>query len=678
MHRLLSTLFLAPFLAALMLPRSAQAQSPRMMLVEEATNASCPPCAAQNPFYEEYLAMAHNEADLIPIVFHSNFPGKDVMNAANAAMDNGRVSYYGINGVPAVVVNGHTPTRVTGGYDGAPADTTAIFNAMVGVRGTISPITIHVTQKLQTDSITAYVDLSSIEALPKSTLRVVLVERTHNYASAGTNGEKDFYYIARAMLPTNAGTPVTLAAGGNSSFTATYKLDSTWNRDQMYVVAFVQRDSTHDVLQAASSRIRFAAYADGPETARRAGDPTQCAWNVKIAPSDSTPISIKILSTSMPTGWQSDVRVHETSLQPGQVFTTSSFETLDSLLVGITPSGTSGLGKVTVRITGLQGGVIDRTYKLYSGQFDIVILPRDEGDTNIIARYNGAMSGEPLSYVTIERGDEYLFRLSDHKVVVCEVGKSVLDRPNIDTLQAYIRGGGRLFLAGAEIGWGLADTGATDTEHDVDFLTNDLHAVYVKDDAAASTVNGTAGDTITNGLTFSITSGVQNQDTPDQIAPGPNAVAILHYGSSTSTVAGIRYADATHRLVYLGFGLEGMGDATKRAQLLQRGIAWLLGSETTLAGVDAPSVTLSRAVGGARPNPTQGVFAVPLSLDHSAHVSIRMYDAMGRLVRTVQDGMLAEGERLIEGDASGLPDGAYSVMVDVEGRVHAERVIVLH
>jgi hypothetical protein len=678
MQRFISTVCLGSLLTVLALPSAASAQSRRMMLVEEATNASCPPCAAQNPYFEAYLALPYNQEDIIPICFHANFPGKDVMNAANGSMHNGRVNFYGISGVPTAVVNGKIPTRIDGGYDGSPADTAAIFAAMKPVRGTMSPITLNIKQSMQGDSLSATVHVSSTDAISASTLRIVVVEREHYYTAAGTNGEKTFVYIARAMGPTSTGAALTLDAGGSADFSMKVPIDSTWNRDETYVVAFVQKNSTKEVLQAGTSKINLAVTADAPSTVRVKGSSAaEQDWNLDVMPSDSTSMSISILSTKLPAGWKADVRYGETAIDSGKALTVNSTLHLGQLQVGIVPGSVGGVGRVTIRITGERGATTDRTYKLYSGDFDVLVLSRDEGNTAILTKYDEAMSKGSVSYVIVDREDESLFDMKEHRAVVCEVGKAVLDSGSVAMLADYIQSGGRLFLAGAEIGWGLADPTASGTYQNFDFLANDLHATYLVDDAGTTSVAGVTGDPVGDGLgTFSIGNGVQNQDTPDEIEAGPGAIPILHYSNASGPVAGIRYADANHRLIYLAFGVEGIGDATKRGNLMKQGITWLLGSDRTVS-VDRESTPLSGTVGDLRPNPSTGRFAVPVTLEHTSHVSVAVYDQIGRLLQTVQEGTLQAGSRVISGDASGLSSGSYSVVVDVDGVRRAMPLVII-
>jgi len=228
------------------MPNQGSAQSPRVTLIEEATNASCAPCASQNPTFEHYLAQPARRGKVIPLIWHAYWPGADVMNAADPTMNKSRTDYYSITGVPTAVVNG-------GAYKGGPADTVSIENAVVAAQGE-SPITITIVQTDNGADVTGEITVASTDGLSGCVLHVVATEGYHFYDAAGSNGEKEFYYIARKMLPGNAGTALNLAANESKTVNVSFTKDAEWNSNEIYLVAFVQKTSTKEVLQAAESR----------------------------------------------------------------------------------------------------------------------------------------------------------------------------------------------------------------------------------------------------------------------------------------------------------------------------------------------------------------------------------------------------------------------------------------
>src|SRR6185295_14003644 len=80
------------------------AQSPRMVLVEEFTNAGCPPCAEQNPDFNTLLDA--NTAKVVAIKFQTPGPGYDVMNEQSPNEVDTRGSYYNLSYVPSAAMDG--------------------------------------------------------------------------------------------------------------------------------------------------------------------------------------------------------------------------------------------------------------------------------------------------------------------------------------------------------------------------------------------------------------------------------------------------------------------------------------------------------------------------------------------------------------------------------------------
>jgi hypothetical protein len=81
------------------------AQFVRKVLFEEATNASCGPCAANNPFLKAYIDAKGDS--IIAIKYHASFPGVDPMYSHNPTQNAERYStYYGMNAMPWLNVDG--------------------------------------------------------------------------------------------------------------------------------------------------------------------------------------------------------------------------------------------------------------------------------------------------------------------------------------------------------------------------------------------------------------------------------------------------------------------------------------------------------------------------------------------------------------------------------------------
>jgi hypothetical protein len=231
---------------------SAFGQSQRTVLIEEFTNASCGPCASQNPAFNALLS--NNLNKVVQIKYQTVWPGTDPMNAQNQTEVANRVTVYNVTGVPNVVMDGTV-------FQGAPSGITQnSINARYAVP---SPFSMNVTYNYNsaTDTITSVITLtnSTPNAVTSSAagqlkLMFAVLEMNIKFPTApGSNGETEFYYIMRKMNPDANGQalPDNIAAGQTLTYTIKQKAPSyIYQKPQMCVAAFVQDAGTKVVHQA--------------------------------------------------------------------------------------------------------------------------------------------------------------------------------------------------------------------------------------------------------------------------------------------------------------------------------------------------------------------------------------------------------------------------------------------
>lgn len=76
------------------------------------------------------------------------------------------------------------------------------------------------------------------------------------------------------------------------------------------------------------------------------------------------------------------------------------------------------------------------------------------------------------------------------------------------------------------------------------------------------------------------------------------------------------------------------------------------------------------------PNPTRGPATVPFAVPERQDVTLRLYDVLGRQVRTLVDGSRM-GRQKAQMDLSGLSSGVYFLRLRADGRVQTQRVTVV-
>lgn len=275
------------------------AQSQRYVIFEEFTNASCGPCAAQNPGFQ--AIMSANTAKCTYVTYHWNFPGpNDPMYLVNPTENQGRIGYYGFNFVPSCVMDGATVTGSS--YAGAPANVTqTMINNEYAVP---APFELYINQSLSPNSDSIYVTMlgKCTEAVSGQLVAhlVVLEKHIHYNTAPGSNGEKDFYNVMRKMLPSHNGTNLaaSYAPGDYFILQQAWKLASITTLSELSVTGFVQNKQTKTVHQAAitSPTPITGVYANDVEVSTLIGMlPTYCVSTlsptVKIRNNGTEPLT---------------------------------------------------------------------------------------------------------------------------------------------------------------------------------------------------------------------------------------------------------------------------------------------------------------------------------------------------------------------------------------------------
>ena len=251
-----TTLFSIAVVIAIGFSQTAFAQAPRLTLVEEFTQASCGPCASQNPGFQAVLD--ENTENVVSVKFHSWWPGVDPMYNDNETDNNVRIAYYGVDqvGVPYGTVDGVPIVNDCNGYTGAPACLSQ--SDLDDATSVTSPVTIDVTHTVSADldSIYVTVTINALSAVNgKIFARVAVTEKEIIWSSPpGTNGEMEFPDVMKKMLPDADGTFLdTLSAGSTVTLNFSWKLENIYDFGQLAVVAWVQNDNNKAMIQAGYS-----------------------------------------------------------------------------------------------------------------------------------------------------------------------------------------------------------------------------------------------------------------------------------------------------------------------------------------------------------------------------------------------------------------------------------------
>jgi hypothetical protein len=222
-------------------------------MFEEFTQASCGPCAQQNPAFDALLQS--NASKCTSIKYHTSWPGVDPMNAQNPVDVATRVSYYQVNGVPYANMDG-SPI-IGANYVGAPANLTqAKIDAEYAIPSTFH---LYMSHYLSAGSDTIFVTMlgECTEAVTGTLVAQIGVIEKHIHFNTppGSNGEKDFYNVMKKMLPNASETvlPTSFQPGDYFIVQGYWKLANVYQLSELSAVGFIQNNANKVIHEGANS-----------------------------------------------------------------------------------------------------------------------------------------------------------------------------------------------------------------------------------------------------------------------------------------------------------------------------------------------------------------------------------------------------------------------------------------
>ncbi len=231
----------------------------RNVLHEQFTSSTCPPCTPGNINVNGIL----NGKSNYTIAKHQmNYPGTGdpYFNAENSTRHN----YYGVTGIPNMVVDGKFWQGNSNSYTAALLTSAQAEPAFIALTGS--------ARNTWKNKITVDVTISPKANFSSSNLKLfALIVEKSTYANVKTNGEMEFDHVVKKIMPSASGEPLTaLVSGTNVSKSLSYTFNGNYvlpasgaapanlatqntieNFGNLAVVVFVQDATTKEVFQSA-------------------------------------------------------------------------------------------------------------------------------------------------------------------------------------------------------------------------------------------------------------------------------------------------------------------------------------------------------------------------------------------------------------------------------------------
>ena len=229
---------------------------------------------------------------------------------------------------------------------------------------------------------------------------------------------------------------------------------------------------------------------------------------------------------------------------------------------------------------------------------------------------------------------------------------------NQESLIAYLNSGGKLFMSGQEISDDIGNT---------EFSSNYLHMSHTSN-TSASNIYGIPGDPLSDGFVGYINGGnsLENQFWQSKIEAINGGVACFTYGYGSMNYAGVRFENSVYKVVFLGFGFEGLRFTQNRYDLMQRVLEYF---DINVSQNEYPSLSNSNYIVKIFPNPAEEKVKIYLS-DITGSALLSLFDVNGKKVieRSLQ-------ERKTQIDISALPRGVYFVRVQDEKMTEVTKLV---
>lgn len=499
---------------------------------------------------------------------------------------------------------------------------------------------------LNLDTMTATVTYT-VEVAPGETienpqevmLRSAAYEDDITLCCEPVTGNSTWNHIGRAL---GTEVPLAIAASGETQqYVGTFAIEGDWNVDNLHVVAFPERDTTRDVLQAGEACRMYAVTVEDldPVITSSAG-PIDFDAQVTYGGCVDDDVVVSLDKTALPPDWDAAIVVDGSTFPEEFVFPGLSDGEVRSYAIRVIPGAGAALGAVSVETGPAANPTVGatRSYVVFGNTEAILYVNDDNGGTSQ-TRIEEAIANSGHLFVTHDidtEGAPSSFLLSGFDAVLWNTGELQAQTIN-PTLQArlvsYLDAGGKFFLSSHGILNGFG------TEPDL--IRSYLRVLSHEQDVQAIHCTGVAADPIGDGLDFVL--GDLFADDADVVAPNAGgAVWLLGHAGPVA----VRYDSGTFQTVFMTPAIE-LVPTLDQDLLVERVLDWFFpeGATDVPPGPWLPAVGLTLEQNA--PNPFAIATSVGFVLPRDGPASLDVFDVAGRRIVRLLDRALPAGRHSV-------------------------------
>lgn len=668
---------------------SASNAFPRKPLFEDFTSTTCPPCAALAPIQAAAFAQLEENDEVVPIAYHMNWPapGDDPWYADNPTDNNGKRGYYGINGVPTILIDGTVSNART---------QAAIVDAIRNRAQVNSPLQISLDGRIVGGELTVNVRVEAESAVNNVRLNVALNEIYYRYDAYSEWW--DHYDMMVKMIPDYNGTVISVSPDEPYEHEFVQSMNGLgWHdleMDNLMIVAFAQ-DANRNILQANHFRLGIDSpaieFLDWSITDTDEGDgdgrpePGETAHFVFNMENAANYLPAETVDVTLST---EDAGI---SIVAGEFH-------LDGLENGDQGSNSASPFRFTVAedfiahpvtfnlsLVAAPGDyMIDETITIMV-DWPPFLLVDAANNQNAGDHLRNAFGRDPLPWydvwdrntdgpmvddVLIEQYDVVLWHTFNN------VNDAIIDF-EADILTGYLENGGTLVMSSAYLPGQLGN-------HRL--FTQYLAAEVDMENAGGSVnyVRGVENDPHFDGAFMFLGGTIGFPTSRMSFRATDNATAVLNYEDSNHAnrgIAAIKHEAGTYRTLLLGFPLETITGTIRGTDSLITFTdhIWNWVQNTPDSAPDDEMVPLEFSLNNAYPNPFNAQTVINYSVAKNEAITLKLFDVAGREVATLLDGMAQAGSHSLSVNAVdlGLESGIYYARLESASETMTSKIVYL-
>ncbi|KPJ52328.1 hypothetical protein AMJ39_08115 [candidate division TA06 bacterium DG_24] len=472
--------------------------------------------------------------------------------------------------------------------------------------------------------------------------------------------------------------------GWHSNHDSLHYLDMTYCQDvaQTVVATAVALGDGRVGLVSASDHMIDEAVGDGDGRA----EPGETINFIVILDNDATWTGATNVSAVLRTDDPTITITDSIATFPDIPIGGSVDNSLDPFVVEIGASDPH-MAEFTVEITSTPPSFVsEHTLEVIIGHPAIMVVDDDEGD-EYEHRYQAVLGDSFGLFVEIwevaTQGcpEDWLLNA---EVVIWYTGdatENTLTPDDITALSNFLDGGGKLFITGENVAEDLDGS---------NFLSDYLHTALIDPNSPDYYMEGVPGDTIGDGLLV-----IDDTQTSMDIISPVGADSVLTYSSGGA--AAVRYEGA-YKVVFFGFGFEWINDqvptSSHRHEVMARVLNWFGMPVVGVSDGDDDAIQRDAVfwLGQSYPNPLRGSAAIRYVVPGASAaagetasgqpVTLKVYNVLGQVVRTLVDRTEAPGDHVVTWDRRGdsgraVAPGIYFYRLEVGDESATRKVVVL-